>query len=536
MLEDVKVKSIELPFAKGMVTDYGTHLMPSSYSPYSKNVRVNNSTIVKRKGYKKVASVNNNVPISNLISAWGKLFAIVWVDLYEIDPEAGTYTLRLAEVWAVWDEIYGVSYWQFLVITNGSDAWRVWDTKDNVARALTDVYDDMYPRFWATFAHNIYLVWGWNFSNVVFKSRAGIAEQAIDNQSEDSTAEHVSDVWQPENIYNFTWPGSALYAYASKITGIISNNSSLFVFTETSIEQMDIAEGVWWVMTIKSIPIAGQNVPANPRMIVKADDLIFFRTKDNMMKSIWYVQWITDVVVGEITHRSNLSMKAFCETLDEDQSSSFWYYNRKEKTVHWHLKQKGEPFPNVVLVYDVWTNSFFIDTNKYFRCEVNHGTKYYVWDSSVQTVYEDDVGDTDNGNPIQWERKTALYTMWSPDYRKEFRIVNVYWEKDDDVWIDITVVIDGKEVFTWLIQPVWLPMSWTASKATATKPIAFEYDEPSLKPFEYLITRGSLRYRGKNIQIIFRWESSWDFCLSGLEIWYKDLYDAKMADKAKKKQ
>jgi hypothetical protein len=52
--------------------------MPPSYSPFSKNVRVNNSTIVRRKWYRKIASVNNNTPVKNLISAWWHLYAIVW--------------------------------------------------------------------------------------------------------------------------------------------------------------------------------------------------------------------------------------------------------------------------------------------------------------------------------------------------------------------------------------------------------------------------------------------------------------------------
>jgi hypothetical protein len=32
-----------------MATDYGEHLMPPSYGTLSKNVRVNNSTLVRRK-------------------------------------------------------------------------------------------------------------------------------------------------------------------------------------------------------------------------------------------------------------------------------------------------------------------------------------------------------------------------------------------------------------------------------------------------------------------------------------------------------
>jgi hypothetical protein len=43
---------------------------------------------------------------------------------------------------------------------------------------------------------------------------------------------------------------------------------------------------------------------------------------------------------------------------------------------------------------------------------------------------------------IEWTRKTALLSVGSPDYRKEFRQVNVYGEKNDDVDIMVTVLVD----------------------------------------------------------------------------------------------
>lgn len=523
MIEGINVEAIKLPFAKWMATDYWEHLMPTSYSTFSKNVRVNNSTIVRRKWYKQVAKVNNNTPVKNLISAGGKLYAIVWTTFYEVDPVEGTFTQKIAEVW---DNVHAVVFWNFVILCNWEDDWRVFDTLEDTAVPMTHMYEWAKPRFWESYWYSTFLAGGGDNKNILYKSMewGGRIVESGD----------TGDERDPKNVYNYTWDGSVRYSFRSAITGLVANRDNLFVFTENSVEVMQDAESPGWVLTLIAQPIAWQNVPANPNMIVKADDLIFFRTKDNMMKSIGYVRWISELVIWDITHRSDLSMKRFCDSLDDDQSQAFWYYNRKEKTVHWHLKEKWEPFPNVVLVYDIGTDSFFIDTNKFFKCQVNHGTKYYVWDASVQTIYEDCIWDTDNWNPIQWERRTSLLTMWSPDYRKEFRQANVYGEKDDDVEIKVYVLVDGKEVFEWSIQPRWLPTSGTASKPLASKPLAFEYDTPTLKTFEYLITRGSLRNRGKNIQLIFRWESTWDFCLSWLEIWYKNLYDANMTDKAKK--
>nr|DAO46018.1 MAG TPA: hypothetical protein [Caudoviricetes sp.] len=49
---------------------------------------------------------------------------------------------------------------------------------------------------------------------------------------------------------------------------------------------------------------------------------------------------MSETSVGDVSHREGLSIKDFIEALDEDQSTSFGYYNRKNKTVHWHLKPK----------------------------------------------------------------------------------------------------------------------------------------------------------------------------------------------------
>ena len=524
MIEGITVEAIKLPFSKGMVTDYGAHLMPPEYSPYSKNVRIRNSTITRRKGYVKVASVNNNTPVNKLISAQGKLFAVVGSTFYEVNVSTGVYTQKMTEVW---DDVHVVVFGNYIILCNWEDDGRVFDIWDDVEVPMTHMYENAKPRFWESFQYATYLVWGGSNKNMLYKSMEWGGAKI--------EWEDPEDEWDPKNVYNYTGDWTVRYEFKSDITGIVANREKLFVFTEDSIEVCWTAESPWGYITLVFQPIAWTNVPANPNMIVKADDLIFFWTKDNMMKSIGYVSWISELVVWDVSYTKDLSIKMFTDTLDEDQSDAIWYYNRTEKTVHRHLKQKGETTPNVVLVYDLNTQSFFIDTNKFFKCQVNHGSQYYVGDAFVQTIYEDGIWDTDNWNPIQRERRTALLTMGSPDYRKEFRQVNVYWEKDDDVEISVYILVDGKEVFEWVIEPKWLPVSWTASKPLASKPIAFEYEQPTLKTFEYLVSKGFLRHQGKNIQIIFRGESTWDFCLSGLEVGFRNLYNSNPSDRGRQK-
>jgi hypothetical protein len=336
----------------------------------------------------------------------------------------------------------------------------------------------------------------------------------------------------PTNILDFSGSGSDALYFKSKIMWLAATREQLFVFTEDSVEIISYTDN-GGVLTLVSVPIAWSNQPANPKMVVKTDDLVFFRTKDNQMKSLNYMQWVTERVVWDVSHRPNLSIKDFTDTLDEDQSTSFGYYDRAEKTIHRHLKQKWEPMPNIVLVYDMNNDSFYIDTNKFFRCVASHKNKYYAGSSFATIVYQDNNWTTDDWTPIEWQRKSALYSVGSPDYRKEFRQVNVFWEKQDWVEIDVSVLVDWQVAFNWKIEAWWGSPSGTASNLLGDNMIAFETEKSTLKQFEYIISRGNMRARWKNIQVVFWGTSVWDFCLSGMEIWYKDLYDNKFSDKAK---
>jgi hypothetical protein len=97
----------------------------------------------------------------------------------------------------------------------------------------------------------------------------------------------------------------------------------------------------------------------------------------------------------------------------------------------------------------------------------------------------------------------------------------------------VDVQVDSQTVFNGTINASGGSISWIASDSIGSDMVAFETEKWWLKPFEYVITRGNLRARGKNIQVVFSGTSNGDFCLSWIEIWYKDLYDNEWSDKAK---
>lgn len=545
MIEDIKLTWLKAPFSKWIVMDKGVHLMPEQYTPYAKNIRIRNWTTTKRSWYSRVVekAIYTETPtetetetetatetateteleltdkyIDNMISDWDDLYALCDGKLFKVNFD-DELTMEKATGATFSSDVFILKYWKYLFFLDENTAkWYSLDTTqldpDSTAggSALT-VTDSAYFRFGEVYKQNVYLA-GWkDKSNILYMSRAGSKAS-------------------PTNILDFDGSGSDALYFKSKIMGLSATREQLFVFTEDSIEIISYAES-GGTMTMISVPIAWSNQPANPRLVVKTDDLVFFWTKDNQMKSLNYMQWVTEKVVGDVSHRPNLSIKDFTDTLDEDQSTSFGYYDRAEKTIHWHLRQKWEPMPNIVLIYDMNTDSFFIDTNKYFNCVAGHNNKYYAGSSFGTIIYQDNNWPTDDGQPIEWQRKSALLSVGSPDYRKEFRQVNVYGEKDNDVEIMVTVLVDWLTAFNWIIQAWGESLSGTATTSVWESQIAFDTQPFTIKPFEYVITRGNMRARGKNIQIVFNGNSLWDFCLSGMEIWYKDLYDNNTKDRAK---
>ena len=517
MLEGIKIESIKSPFARGLVIDKGVHLLPPSYTPYAKNIRVRNATTIRRDGYKKVFDGKKSMQIDEMISVEDRLYAVSEKRLWKVKLEEHPAILEQTTVTNI-NAITGIlKFWRRILLLNGTSSGSAYDTQANTATSLT-IENGANPRFWETYEQCIYLAWGGAKSNILYKSTVWGEGTALPIFQENK---------QPKEPRE-----SEQIPFRSKITGLCATREKLFVFTEDSVEV--IQDSQTWGLTHKvSIPIAGMNEPANPKMIVKADDRVFFRTKENMMKSLNYMQGVTETAIWDITERANLSIKGFIDSLDEDQNSSFGYYHKKNKTVHWHLRLKGEPYTTVVLVYDVNADSFFVDTNKYFTCVVNHKLWYYAGSSNQQIIYEDEVGNSDDGQQIQRERRTAVLSLWSPLYRKEFREINIYGEKEDDVNIQISVLVDWKSVYEGEIKAIEWPISWYVSTPAWSSPVAREVASTSIKAFEFAITRGFLRARGKKIQVVFKGNSFWEFCLSGLEIWYKDLYENDPKDKSR---
>ena len=415
--------------------------------------------------------------------------------------------------WTIW--LYDLVNDQFYtnVWTGEFVAWAEINYKDWAWRKCT-LPDSAKIAFWAVFQDNIWLVWADEKSNTIYKSRAWNREK-------------------PRQVLDFIGDWSDDLTKKSNILWVASLRWTFYIFTEDSIDAIttESVTSVWWVYTVYSTPIAWENQLANYRAVVIADDSVFFWTKGNRLKTLNYKQWFTEISVGDITVWTPI--QKFLDTLDPDQSQCFWYHNKEEYTVHFHLRQHAEPFNNIVLVYEIANDNLLIDNNKYFSDVVKFDWKYYAGSGINDEIYQDETWNNDCGTEISWYRDMTNIYISNPNYRKEFRELDIVWEKDSlgDIQVDISV--DWKNVLTTMIEwQQWYPI-WFASTATATEMTAWEAVEVWTTTFEKVVSAGNLRAKGKWIQVRFSGKWYWKSVLSNMTIWYRPMTDHEMTDRLK---
>ena len=326
----------------------------------------------------------------------------------------------------------------------------------------------------------------------------------------------------PENAYDFTSANSQTISYDEDILGLHETMNGLYVFSETKVEFLgsNSLQNVSGSATFISTPLGTSWSLINNQCVASIGDKIFYVTKDLQIQSINYIGGTDSPVVWELSAKPVIGIKELLNTIDTEQPYAFAHYNKKEKTVQFHLRRINSKFNDVIIVYDFINDTWDIDTNKNYNWVLEDGNTYY-WFSDVNTsIYRDDEWFSDawiaipflirtqamNRGTLMQKRFTWFYTAWavwpitnieysvSIDWQRVFRD-SVEWNESNIIWLwEIADAEIGLDEVAW--------------------PLTYEWQR---QVFDRTADQGRIRLDGVRIQFdIFSWSQIQDFIIDML--------------------
>ena len=333
------------------------------------------------------------------------------------------------------------------------------------------------------------------------------------------------------------WKGTDAYtiSFKGQLQGMCATLSRFWVFTDKSIE----------FLSPSFLDSAGAYVPTtfadweqlcSPDCVVPAWDIVFFVTKNKRIRSIWYQWSVTEPQIKTITDIENSWIQKFMdEELAEDQSLAFWHYDRFNNIIKFFFVWRTSNVPDTCLCRDINANQWLQDMDKSYGSMCTLWTKQYASAAILQSVYEDEVGEDDDWQPIQ--RSFVTQAMWlsEPSLVKFWRWVTIAGQIGFETLCRMQIYVDDTLYFDkyidWSIEnPFWVWGVWDAWIGFWA--IWDVINNQSLSDFEKVIDLARLRKTGKKIRFSFSWSTIWQrIVLDFLSIVYRVRSRRRVKDK-----
>lgn len=517
-MEGIDLSPIEGIFAKWLIDSKGSHRFSSAFSPYLRNIRIENESLTVRPWFYEVFQSSDTGKVQGIASAGGTLYAIYSQDLYSVDLTAETDTKVSTSTLTSDSKVDTLVHGKYLIILTGDSLPKVRDTAGSTRTALTNTNIETWsnPRFWTVFLDFTVVAWGGAKKNLLYFSR-GITKA------------------NPEYAYDWAGTWYEVLELNWDIQAMAATLDRLFIFTDKTIEYFDAStvSSVSDVTTSFTKPLSNYNVPVWPDAVVVAQDRILFFTKDCNVKELLRWDGISDVEITNLSNRKNQSIQDFIKSLDDDQSECYGFYNQEEELVMWHLRKAWSLHNNITLIYDLTNETFLVDDSKYFRCLTYHDNKIYAGSDLNSLIYREWDAYDDDGFAIDRERRTTEMHLWNPYLIKYFREVGLSWEHNALSNIKIEVLVDGQiEAWPFTISGQDDVSGGIATYSIADRDIAGDSDLINPKVFEEMIPAGELRGKWVRAQIRLYWSCFWaKTVIDTLSIWAQVVWKLKQDKK-----
>lgn len=528
---------IEKAFEKWFVQDKGSNKIPQYFSWYLRNARISNWATTIRKGNREIVSPAISWPVQGMVyidqlyfvSGWllCTLFWVIW------------------NIWYTWPVNF-IKYWPIIIILTWVWNPRVFDSSTFLFFQVQDSsmpFDldplvpldcPLKPYIWDSFTGFTFFAGNatW-YKNVLYISQPVVVDRST-NQPQYSSAYSWNSVLPVPN----NWAENRVMT--SDILWIKANLNNLYIFCQDTIEILwrSSATNVWGIVSLYTQPIADWDQVMNNDCIVSAGEKIFYLTNSLKVKTIWFVPWITDPEVWELSDRIYQSIEWFLWQIDPTSwDTAFGIYSKNDSTIRWHLRTFWSSVNDICLIYDMVNDCFLVDTNKNYSCMTSwfswQESTMYAWSALDVKIYEDDylwLDETWTPWIPPFERNSPNIHFWSPNRLKQFRWFTIAWGINQYTTLTFNIYID------WTLK-----LTKNASYADITDPEAVNIWWPNivswfaLYPFEFAFDEWQLRAKGKKIRLqitasVQPWFWPW-FYLDSLSFFVRPLVPYELWDK-----
>jgi hypothetical protein len=278
-------------------------------------------------------------------------------------------------------------------------------------------------------------------------------------------------VTNPEYAYDFTGTWSQQILYKSNITGLKETLNWLYVFTKDTIEFLwaNSLQNVAGSATLISTPLWKWWEAISSNSIVASGDTIFYVTKNKEINIVNYAYWTSTSSIQDLSSQPVVWFDEYLSKIDTEQTNAFWFENKNDWTIQFHLKEKLIWYNNICIVYDTINETWCIDKGKNYNYVVNIEDKYYWFSDINSSIYLDDTWNTMAWVYIPSQILTQDMNQWSL-YQKLYWWFFTAWSIWPFTSLNYQVLIDKWSVFIdtinwdptniWNVWELWGDVVW----------------------------------------------------------------------------
>lgn len=463
------------------------------YSPYARNFRLDGQSVVIRPWHQKIKDL---LAGSNPKWIWSYLRADpannVLIIRHNISSTQKLYTLT--------------EWWTLTSITTSSLI-----ASDEKMR-FVNVADVIYcmnwvDHFWklngTTYSHPT--TWVANFAPKFAVTFSG--KMVASGRSTNPNKVYFS---VPDNYEDFNSSWAVQATFSEQLTGLCSTGQALFYFTPNTVSVTDFGDIVntWWTATYNSTSLQVKEWALNHDSIVWVGNNVYYITNALSIKKLQ--RWANNIWFEtiDLSDRPYTGITKLMQYIDKDQPDCFGKFYPTDNLIKWWFRWPWSTFNDICIIYDLTTDSFLVDTNKFFYDGVYFQGLNYTISQLEPKVYQDEYSYDDEWSPIPFEYRTKQHYV-SGQSKNTLRESRTLVDINELAVLTQTICIDWREVDVKTIDKdnipitaggIWTTMIWTSTIGVewpSSKELWFDYD---MFEVELLRTKGNLNKKGNTIQ------------------------------------